>query len=227
MPGRRATLLQGTLDLLILKALSAGAAARARRLAPHRADHRRHVRRATGLALPRAPSSGGSGLAHVRLAALREQPAREVLHAHEGRTPAAGRRGRPVEPDRAGHRARAGSLSVMALPVQSLAQSRAPEPRRSRSRRGAACHVRVAGRREGPLRHASGRCPPRRPAGAGEPGILEGRGPRRARGCGRGQPLPGHPLRAAAVPARARLHGRRGRRRWPWASAPTPPCSAS
>jgi hypothetical protein len=54
----RVTVLQGTLDLLILKALSAGELHGLGVLAPHRADHARHLLGTAGVALPCAPSTG-------------------------------------------------------------------------------------------------------------------------------------------------------------------------
>ena len=86
-------------------------AARPRGLEPHRAADRWHVRAAAWLAVSRAPPSRGGRLAHVVVAALREQPAREVLHAHQGGRKAAGRREGPLEPDRARHGARARRLT--------------------------------------------------------------------------------------------------------------------
>jgi hypothetical protein len=53
----------------------------------------------------------GSRLAGRGLAAFREQPAGEVLHAHQGRTPSAGRGSRAVESRGARHLARAGGMT--------------------------------------------------------------------------------------------------------------------
>ena len=56
-------LLQGTLDLLILKALALTGTARAGDFAPHRADHQRHLSGEAGLAVSRAAPHGGSRVA--------------------------------------------------------------------------------------------------------------------------------------------------------------------
>ena len=104
MADRRASLLQGTLDLLILKALSASELhdlGVSRRI---RADHRRYLRDAARFALSRPASPRGSWLARLDLGCLRQQPARQVLHADQSGTAAVGRGDDAVEPDRPGHR---------------------------------------------------------------------------------------------------------------------------
>ena len=80
MPQPRASLLQGTLDLLILKALSAGEL--------HGLGVSRRIEQitgGTGLALSRAASARGIGLVDVDVGGVGEQPAGEVLHPHESR----------------------------------------------------------------------------------------------------------------------------------------------
>ena len=110
MPGRRVTLLQGTLDLLILKALSAGAL--------HGLGVSRRIKQITGGTFVVQPGSlfpalhrlEEAGWLYIRLAPLREQPTCEVLHAHKGRTPTTGRRSHTVESDFAGNCARDESM---------------------------------------------------------------------------------------------------------------------
>ena len=102
----RATLLQGTLDLLILKALSTGEL--------HGLGVSSRIEQLTGGTFAPQPGSlfpalhrlEEAGWLDVVVAGLREQPAREVLHAHQGGRKAAGRREGQLEPDRARHGAR-------------------------------------------------------------------------------------------------------------------------
>ncbi len=70
MPHRRASLLQGTLDLLILKALVAGELRGLGCVTSYRTDHERHVRGAAGLAVPRPPPPRGGRLAGVDLGSV-------------------------------------------------------------------------------------------------------------------------------------------------------------
>ena len=89
---RRSDLLQGTLDLLILKTLApgrctAGASPSASSRSPTTCSGQ------PGLALPGALPARGAGLDRVGMGRLREQPAREVLPADaRGRRQLAGRR---------------------------------------------------------------------------------------------------------------------------------------
>src|SRR5688500_4316326 len=71
----------------------ARAAARPWRVAPHRADHPRHLPGEARVALPGTPPLGGGRVADVRLGGEREQPPRQVLPADARRAPAARDRG--------------------------------------------------------------------------------------------------------------------------------------
>ena len=105
MSRRRTTLLQGTLDLLILKALAAGEL--------HGLGVSRRIEQITagaftvlpGSLFPALQSSRRGGLARSRVAAIREQPTRKVLPVGEGRTSVAGRGDGAMESHRVGHRA--------------------------------------------------------------------------------------------------------------------------
>jgi hypothetical protein len=97
MPGR-ATLLQGTLDLLILKALSAGEL--------HGLGVSRRIEQLTrGTfvvqpgSLPRPAPSRGGWLVDVCLAAFRKQPSRQVLRTQPGGTRTVGAGNGAMEPD--------------------------------------------------------------------------------------------------------------------------------
>src|SRR5215207_421324 len=63
----------------------AGAAARARRLGPHRADNQGGVSGQAGVSVPGPAPYGGGGLARIVLGRVGEQPPREVLLPHQSR----------------------------------------------------------------------------------------------------------------------------------------------
>ena len=140
MASRKQTLLQGTLDLLILKALSAGEL--------HGLGVSRRIEQITGgtfqvqpgVPLSRAASAGGGGLARVPMGGFRKQPAREVLRADQGRETAARRGNGGVERDRARHLASArgitcsrvsaacGETSCIGAPPIAISRMRSPVP---------------------------------------------------------------------------------------------------
>ena len=74
-----AGVLPGTLDLLILKAVSLGAPARLRRAAPDSADLRRGARRAAGLPLSGAQPVGAPGFHRIGMGRERQPAPRQVL----------------------------------------------------------------------------------------------------------------------------------------------------
>ena len=131
MSRQRATLLQGTLDLLILKALATGALhGLASRAAWSRSPG--HVRRATRLALSGAASSRGSRLADSHGSRQRTTAARSTTRSLAP-AKAAGRGNGAVESHCARHGARAPKLGRHACPAfESVAESLASRPRRSR-----------------------------------------------------------------------------------------------
>src|SRR5881275_1763653 len=71
---RPTSLLQGTLDLLILRALSPPGAPWPGRRPPRRTDHAGNLPGETRLALPGPPSPGRGGMARVIMGRLRQQP---------------------------------------------------------------------------------------------------------------------------------------------------------
>ena len=96
-------LLQGTLDMLILKAVSLGAAAWVRRPVADSADFGGGAHCAAGIAVSGVVLAGAPGGNCERVGREREQPAREVLSADQA-GPGATRRGnRKVEADVGDH----------------------------------------------------------------------------------------------------------------------------
>ena len=124
-----ADLLPGTLDLLVLKAVSLGplhglgVARRIEQLTE------RNVSGETGIAVPRSASHGRARLAGLRMGRLRDQSQGEILPAHEIRTAAAGNGSEALGPGGAGDGARPGG--GMKLPGIS-----AEAPRTGSGRRG-------------------------------------------------------------------------------------------
>ena len=94
-------LLQGTLDLLVLRCLSGGRAARLRdRLDRTRADRRRSIRRRRRtLSVPASAAPSAPG--RCRVGTIGEQPARPLLHADPGGARAPARGNRELAPLRA------------------------------------------------------------------------------------------------------------------------------
>ena len=90
-------LLQGTLSILILKALLA-APARLRHRALGRGGYRRRAAHRGRLALSGAPATGGSRAGYLRVGPEREQPASAVLHRHAGGPRLLAHRGDDVAP---------------------------------------------------------------------------------------------------------------------------------
>ena len=99
----RANLLQGTLDLLILKALSPGEL--------HGLGVSRRIEQRTAGTFAPQPGSlfpalhrlEEAGWLEILMAGVRAQSTCEVLHPDQSRPETVRRRGRPLEPDRARH----------------------------------------------------------------------------------------------------------------------------
>ena len=131
---------QGTLDLLILKTLDAGAAARVGDLRAAAPDLQRHARHPAGLALSGAASPRAPRLDQGAVGDVGQQPPREVLRAHQERADAARRRdlgvARAERRRRASDRQRLGRramLTDLRLRLRSL--FRADVSKRSSTRR--------------------------------------------------------------------------------------------
>ena len=102
--GKPADLLQGTLDMLILKAVSLGALHGYGVLLANPADLERPSRNPAGLPLSGAVPARASGAHRERVGRVREQAQGEVLPAHAvGASPASGVRAE-LEPDDRHHR---------------------------------------------------------------------------------------------------------------------------
>ena len=225
-------LLQGTLDLLVLRTLQPGSPARLGHLAADPADLGGRPARQPGLALPVAPPARARGLDRGGVGQLRQQPAREVLPA-DARGPQAARRrdgelGAPVGRRRP---------RAAASPEPARAGPRPPLPARARLARD-----RVERELDDELRHHLELEAEQQPSrGAADPEAA--RAPRCAlrRRRGRQGGVPRSPgacacwrrSRRTSSTARAACAGTRGftgggradaRRS---ASAPTPPSSAS
>ena len=105
-PPLQGELLQGTLDLLILKTLAARSRARPHHRARDRAPLRRRPPGRARLPLPGPAPAGGPRLDRVLLGHVREQPARALLPAHARRPQAAGGADQPLGRPRARDRPR-------------------------------------------------------------------------------------------------------------------------
>ena len=79
MGQKRTDLLRGTLDLLVLKALSAGALARSWNLSTYHANHQGSFSGQFRFAFSGTTPHGGKRLGRSRVALVRQQPPRKIL----------------------------------------------------------------------------------------------------------------------------------------------------
>src|SRR5258708_240381 len=104
----RLDLLQGTLDLLILRTLQTGGVARVGHLGTDSADLARYAAGESGVAVPGAASPGTPGLDQGRMGRFGAGAARAILQADGVRAQATGAGNGKLGAAGRGHRARAG-----------------------------------------------------------------------------------------------------------------------